>query len=109
MIPPEPYERIIAHLRRGKRLQTLNNSLRMYHVRCRWADVPPDDFHALRKTAITNWLEAGVPPHEVQRMAGHSSIETTMKHYAKVDRSTIDRVRETSVGDTGGQAHVGAG
>ncbi len=74
----------------------LNNFLRQYHVRCRWAKVPMEDFHALRKTCITNWLEANVPPHEVQHLAGHSSIETTMKYYAMVDRAAIDRAREAS-------------
>ena len=74
----------------------LTNFLRQYHTRCHWAGVPEDDFHALRKTCITNWLEDGVPPHEVQQLAGHSSIETTMKYYAKVDRSAIDRARKTS-------------
>ena len=75
----------------------LNNFIREYHIRCRWAGVLEDDFHTLRKTAVTNWLEAGVPPHEARRMADHSSIETTSRFYAKVDRAAIDRVRDVPV------------
>ncbi len=102
------YARIWREFRQGKRpARILNNFLTMYHTRCRWAGVPEDDFHALRKTAITNWLESGMPPHEVQNMAGHSSIETTIRYYAKVDRSAIDRAREASVAYTRGVGDAG--
>jgi len=33
---------------------------------------------------VTEALEAGVPIHVVQRMAGHSSVATTLGHYAHV-------------------------
>ena len=95
---------------RGNRpVRTLNDLLRQYHVRCRWAGVPVDDFHALRKTCITNWLEAGTPPHEVPMTAGHSSIETTIKFYAKVDRAAIDPAREASARYSAGAAPMQAG
>ena len=60
------------------------------------ADVPADAFHSLRKSCITNWLEAGVPPHEVQAMAGHADLTTTMTYYAKVGGDAMRRVREAS-------------
>jgi len=69
--------------------------------------VPEDDFHALRKTAVTNWLEAKLPLHEVRKMAGHSSIETTIKYYAKVDRAAIDRARAASVRYSTRAPHAG--
>ena len=97
-VPVRRWQRLLS-LRSApakERFEVLTNFLRQYHTRCRWAGVPEDDFHSLRKTCITNWLEDGVPPHEVQRLAGHSSIETTMKYYAKVDRSAIDRARNSS-------------
>jgi integrase len=101
VVTRERYARIWREFRQGKRpARILNNFLTMYHTRCRWAGVSEDDFHALRKTAITNWLEAGMPPHEVQNMAGHSSIETTIRFYAKVDRSAIDRARAASIAYT---------
>jgi len=40
--------------------------------------------HALRHTMVTEALEAGVPVHVVQRMAGHSTVITTLAHYAHV-------------------------
>ena len=108
-VSKERYARLQASRRRGRDpgRETLNNFLRMYHVRCRWADVPEDDFHALRKTAVTNWLEAGVPPHEVQKMAGHSSVETTIRYYATIDRAAIDRVRQASEAYTKAVGHAG--
>ena len=35
-------------------------------------------------------------PHEVQRLAGHSSIETTMNYYVGIRESMIDRARQAS-------------
>gem|GEM_PF-2363317 len=108
VLTPDRCARVLRGRDRGRRpVQILNNFLRQYHVRCRWAGIPVDDFHALRKTCITNWLEAGVPPHEVQKMAGHSSIETTIRFYAKVDRSAIDRAREASGRYSVGVGHAG--
>jgi len=40
--------------------------------------------HALRHTMVTEALEAGVPVHIVQRMAGHAAVQTTLGHYAHV-------------------------
>lgn len=97
-VPVRRWQALLGEKSAGEkeRFVVLNNFLRQYHARCRWAGVPEDDFHSLRKTCITNWLEDRVPPHEVQRLAGHSSIETTIKYYSKVDRGAIDRARQTS-------------
>ncbi len=35
-------------------------------------------------------------PHEVQRLAGHSSIETTMKYYVGIWDEMIDKARHAS-------------
>ena len=35
-------------------------------------------------------------PHEIQRLAGHSSIETTMKYYVGIRETMIGRAREAS-------------
>ena len=45
--------------------------------------------HALRHSFVTEALEAGVPVHIVQRMAGHSSVQTTLAHYAHVRDSAL--------------------
>jgi integrase len=43
--------------------------------------------YSLRHYAITMWLRRGVPAHVVQKMAGHSSLTTTMHyvHHLKAD------------------------
>ena len=80
----------------------INNSLRDYHTILRRAGVPVDEFHALRKSCTTNWLDGGVPPHEVQAMCGHASLETTMRYYSKVSIDAKARVREVSERYTAG-------
>lgn len=39
-------------------------------------------FHDLRKTFITELIKSGRPLHEIQKLAGHSNVETTMRYYA---------------------------
>ncbi len=43
-------------------------------------------------------------PHEVQRLAGHSSIETTMKYYVGIRESMIGRAKEASSAALGGNS-----
>jgi len=50
-------------------------------------------FHNLRATCITQWLEAGLQPHEAKELAGHASIETTMKHYVATRQNLLDKAR----------------
>lgn len=44
----------------------------------------PGGAHSLRHTFVTEALEAGVPVHIVQKLAGHSAVQTTLGHYAHV-------------------------
>jgi len=60
------------------------------------ASIKDADFHDIRKTCITEWLEQGLGPHEVQKLAGHSDINTTMDYYVEVRESLIDRARKAS-------------
>lgn len=41
--------------------------------------------HDLRRTFVTRLIRAGVPLPTVQRLAGHASIQTTLKHYNQVN------------------------
>jgi integrase len=43
---------------------------------------PPARFHDLRHTCVSLLLEAGVPPHVVREIVGHSAIDVTMTIYA---------------------------
>jgi len=49
------------------------------------ADCADLKFHDLKSTAVTRWLAAGVPLTVVSKLAAHTSIATTVKHYARVD------------------------
>ena len=73
-----------------------NNFRRNFLHLCKNAKVEKVTFHDLRATCITEWFEMGLMPHEIQRLAGHSSIETTMKYYVGIREEMIDRAREAS-------------
>jgi integrase len=50
--------------------------------------------HDLRRSAITAWAEnKNLQPHEVMKLAGHSSLDTTLKYYVQTKRSMIERAR----------------
>ena len=72
------------------------NFRRNWEVICGKAGILDVTFHDLRATCITEWFENGMMPHEVQRLAGHSSIETTMNYYVGIREAMIDRAREAS-------------
>jgi len=60
------------------------------------AGIEDGTFHDLRSTCITEWLEKGLLPHEVKKLAGHADINTTMNYYVGIRESLIDRARGAS-------------
>lgn len=50
--------------------------------------------HLLRHTCITRWMEAGLDVKEVQYLAGHATVEMTLRVYAHYQRSV--RAEETA-------------
>lgn len=60
----------------------------------RRAKISDGTYHDLRSTAITRWLLAGLAPQEVQRLAGHSDIQTTMYFYAACRPDIVDKARQ---------------
>lgn len=48
------------------------------------ARVAHGTFHDLRKTYLTEMAESGLPMHWLQKLAGHSSYQTTMAYYVAV-------------------------
>jgi len=73
-----------------------------YHFGRNWklilkkAGIEDVAFRALRSTCITEWFEKGLLPHEVQKLAGHADIRTTMHYYVGIRESLIDRARGAS-------------
>ena len=101
LISPERYQHMIYLKRAGKLKDRVakcpdNNFRRNWLHLCSKAKVEDSTFHDLRATCITEWLEQGVMPHEVQRLAGHSSIETTMRYYVGIRDEMIDKARQAS-------------
>ena len=45
----------------------------------------PDPLHALRKSCVDYWARRH-PPNVVREWAGHASVSTTMRYYARVGR-----------------------
>jgi integrase len=69
----------------GTPIEPRNLNRHWYGVRDR-AGLPGVRLHDLRHTCVTLLLDAGVPPHIVQAIAGHSGIEVTMTIYAHAAR-----------------------
>ena len=65
----------------GTGIEPRNLNRHWYGLRTR-AGLPSVRFHDLRHTCVTLLLDAGVPPHIVQAIAGHSGIQVTMSIYA---------------------------
>jgi len=108
-LPPGRYK----HLMMLKRTDSLSERLRCipdenfarpFKRILKRAGINSGTFHDLRRTCITEWLENGLQPHEVQRLAGHSSVETTMNYYTAIRSSLLERARaasQESIGATG--------
>jgi len=97
----ERYEHLLMLKKSGRLIDRVAkcpeaNFRRGWKLICKRAAVECVTFHDLRATCITEWLEQGMMPHEVQRLAGHSSIDTTMNYYVGIRESMIDRAREAS-------------
>lgn len=51
--------------------------------------------HELRHTFLTNLAQAGVHPSVMQRLAGHSSMSTTLRIYTHVHREDMEAAMES--------------
>ena len=47
--------------------------------------------HKYRSTLATNMINRGASADKVQSILGHSSVDTTLKCYARVDKETVKR------------------
>jgi integrase len=52
-------------------------------------------FHDLRRTALTRWQSLGLPLAVAGKLAGHTNLQTTMKHYTSTDADTIRNLTDT--------------
>ena len=60
----------------------------------RLAKIEDLHFHDLRRTAITRWMQQGTSLAFAGKFAGHSQLQTTMKHYTATDSDMIQEMNE---------------
>ncbi len=60
----------------------------------RLAGIEDLHFHDLRRTAITRWIQQGTSLALAGKFAGHSQLQTTMKHYTATDSDMIKEINE---------------
>ena len=60
----------------------------------RFAGIDDLHFHDLRRTAITRWIQQGTSLAFAGKFAGHSQLQTTMKHYTATDAGMIQELNE---------------
>jgi integrase len=100
-VSPERYRRIQERRKAGKWTLEhgkcpVNNFYPLFiGIRDR-AGAKTGNFHDLRKTCISRWLNSGLEPHEVTEMAGHSCFETTWKFYVSIRKNVLNKAREVS-------------
>lgn len=75
---PFPYKEIKRSFATAKRLAKINDL----------------HFHDLRRTAITRWIQQGTPLALAGKLAGHTKLQTTMKHYTSTDSDIIQEINE---------------
>jgi integrase len=63
---------------------------------CRRAQVPPRKFHTLRGSCFSIMAENGLQPHELQKIAGHLSVQTTYRHYVRPRQELMIKARQTT-------------
>ncbi len=82
--PAMPHTRVFLRMYQDKGAAMLRPDLALakieYTTRAGTAD-----FHSLRHTFISLLVNSGVLPQYAQKLARHSSIVTTMKHYAHIE------------------------
>jgi len=57
-------------------------------------------YHDLRKTCLTNW-SYHLPPQELQKLAGHADIATTMRYYLGIRADVLGLAKRHTIGATG--------
>ncbi|OHB49687.1 MAG: hypothetical protein A2Y10_05895 [Planctomycetes bacterium GWF2_41_51] len=99
-VPSERYDYIRNVRKSGKWFEEhgkcpINNFTRQFQNILKMAGLKDFEFHDLRRTCLSRWLERGLSEFEVMNLAGHSTFETTRKFYLAVNNNLVDRARAT--------------
>jgi integrase len=85
---------LIREFTSGERPFPFSSIKRSFATACRIAGIQDLQFRDLRRTAITRWLQQGTPLAFAGKLAGHSQLQTTMKHYTATDAEMIGEINE---------------
>jgi len=96
VLTKERYERILAKWKECRKIgrewrnsYMANNTQRGFQKRLRLAEIETSGkkltIHTLRKCCGKNWADSTPNPGVVQKLMGHSSLDTTMKFYNQVN------------------------
>jgi integrase len=77
----------------GRVFGIINSIKKGFSVACELAGVEGFRFHDARHTAITRWIEQGMPPMQVMAISGHTQMQTFVR-YINTNRSAIHRAAE---------------
>ncbi len=86
-VKAELYE--IRKFTKGDRPFPYTDFKRSWATAKRIAGIEDLHFHDLRRTAITRWILQGNPIAMAGKIAGHTRLETTMKHYTSADAEIV--------------------
>jgi integrase len=84
----------IKEVKVGERPFPISDIKRSFATAKRIAKIDDLHFHDLRRTAITRWLQQGTSLAVAGKLAGHSQLQTTMKHYTATDADIIREITE---------------
>ena len=84
----------IKKITEGDRPFPFTDFKRSWATAKRLAGIEDLHFHDLRRTAITRWILQGNPIALAGKIAGHTRLETTMKHYTSVDAEIVHAFTE---------------
>ena len=79
--PPDPEGRVFG---------IVDSIQKGFVAACRAADVESFRLHDARHTAITRWIEQGVPPMQAMAISGHTQMQTFAR-YVNADKSALQR------------------
>lgn len=72
-----------------------------FETACKLAEIKDLQFRDLRTTAITRWQIYGMPLAFAGKMAGHSQLQTTNRHYTMMDEQMVSEAAKELSSRTG--------
>lgn len=76
----------------GERVFPFSDFKRSFATAKRIAGIDDLHFHDLRRTAITRWILQGNSLALAGKLAGHTQLQTTMKHYTSADSEMVKEI-----------------